>query len=158
MSKKNVKINFVKGSIFETEKYKLDAIIVFIPCGLTALRMNCYRFVKLFGEPIEENGDFILYQNNSGNKVIDSLKYVLINKNNSNTIYKFLDVSDMVFYSLNKLSRLGVKNIGMNGIRTDDYQQERIIVDEVKVWINGSRHGFKEIHFIDLRDGFNKNK
>ncbi len=46
-----VKINFFRGSIFQPERFKLDAITVFIPAGLTAIRMKCRGFVIQFGKP-----------------------------------------------------------------------------------------------------------
>lgn len=45
----------------------------------------------------------------------------------------------------------------MNGIRTSSGIPELLIVREVKSWLINNDNNFKEIYFIDLRDGFNKN-
>jgi hypothetical protein len=45
----------------------------------------------------------------------------------------------------------------MNGIRTSSGICELLIVREVKSWLIFNDNNFKEICFIDLRDGFNKN-
>ena len=55
-----VKINFFRVSIFQPERFKLDAITVFIPGGLTAIRMNCRDFVKQFEKPTEKHEEFFL--------------------------------------------------------------------------------------------------
>lgn len=149
-------IKCIKGSLFETEKYGLDALVVFIPCGLTSIRISCNRFVKQFGEPIKHDENYILHQNNTEDKVIETLKYVLIDTNESHRIYNHVDIFRMVAYSLSELSKLGVQHIGMNGIRTDDAGQEIMMVRIVQKWLRQNEHDFKTIHFIDLRGGFNK--
>ena len=55
------------------------------------------------------------------------------------------------------MSKLGVKHIGMNGIRISVGIPELLLVQEVKSWLINNENNFKEIYFIDLRDGFNKN-
>ncbi len=155
MCEDKVEINFIKGSIFETERYGLDAIIVFIPCGLTSIRWDCYNFVKIFGEPIIQFKEFFLYQNKSNNKN-QNLKYVLIDKNPSNIIYKPEDIPVMVAFALRLISKLGSSYIGMNGIRTSNHNSEWLLVREVKNWLNNNNHNFQHIYFIDKRDGFNK--
>jgi hypothetical protein len=157
MSIKTVKINYVKGSIFETELHGLDAIIIYIPCGLTAIRIDSYNFIKQFGEPINQDGEFFLYQNKLKGKRHQGLDYVLIDRNKSNKIYNITHMRLLVDYTLNKMSKLGVKNIGMNGIRIRGGNPELLLVKEVKSWLVNNENNFKEIYFIDLRDGFNKN-
>ena len=63
----------------------------------------------------------------------------------------------MIAHTLGRFSKLGVKRIGMNGIRTSSGICELLIVHEVKSWLINNDNNFKEICFIDLRDGFNKN-
>lgn len=155
MWKNKVEINFIKGSIFETDQYGLDAIIVFIPCGLTFIRWDCYDFVNKLGEPLEQYKEFFLYQNKSINKN-KNFKYVLIDKNPTNIIYKPEDVPAMVAFTLGTISKLGSNNIGMNGIRTSNHNSEWLLVREVKEWLNNNNHNFQHIYFIDKRDGFNK--
>ena len=63
----------------------------------------------------------------------------------------------MISDTLGRFSKLGVRRIGMNGIRTDSGIPELLIVSEVKSWLINNDNNFKEICFIDLRGGFNKN-
>jgi len=63
----------------------------------------------------------------------------------------------MIAHTLGRFSKLGVKRIGINGIRTSSGISELLIVREVKLWFINNDNNFKEICFIDLRDGFNKN-
>ena len=157
MSINTVKINYVKGSNFKTELHGLDALIIFIPCGLTAIRHNSYNFIKQFGEPINQDGEFFLYQNKLKNKEHQGLDYVLIDRNKSNKIYNIKHIRLLVDYSLNQMLKLGVKHIGMNGIRISGGIPELLLVREVKSWLINNENNFKEIYFIDLRDGFNRN-
>ena len=152
-----VKINFFRGSIFQPERFKLDAITVFIPAGLTAIRMKCRGFVKQFGKPTEKHEEFFLYKTNYKKDTLNSLRYVIVNRNKSHKIYDSYDISGMIAHTLGRFSKLGVKRIGMNGIRTDSGRDELLIVSEVKSWLINNDNNFKEIRFIDLRGGFNKN-
>ena len=111
----SVKINFFRGSIFQPERFKLDAITVFIPAGLTAIRTNCGGFVKQFGKPTEKHEEFFLFKTNYKKDTLNSLRYVMVDRNKSHKIH------------------------------------------EVKSWLINNDNNFKEICFIDLRDGFNKN-
>ena len=152
-----VKINFFKGSIFQQERFKLDAIAVFIPAGLTAIRMNCENFVKQFEKPTEKHEEFFLYKTNYNNDTLNSLRYVIVYRNTSHKIYDSCDISGMISDTLGRFSKLGVRRIGMNGIRTSSGIPELLIVSEVKSWLINNDNNFKEIYFIDLRGGFNKN-
>ena len=152
-----VKINFFRGSIFQPERFKLDAIAVFIPAGLTAIRMNCENFVKQFEKPTEKHEEFFLYKTNYNNDTLNSLRCVIVYKNTSQKIYDSCDVSGMISDTLGRFSKLGVRRIGMNGIRTSSGIPELLIVSEVKSWLINNDNNFKEIRFIDLRGGFNKN-
>ena len=60
----------------------------------------------------------------------------------------------MIAHTSGRFSKLGVKRIGMNGIRTSSGIPELLIVREVKSWLINNDNNFKEIY---LRDGFNKN-
>lgn len=155
MGKNKVKISFINGSIFETERYGLDTIIVFIPCGLTAIRGDCYDFVKKMESLIETHKEFYLYQIKTKDRNTN-LEYVLMDKNPSNIIYDLKDVRVMVDYTLGTLNKLGSSYIGMNGIRTSNSNSESLLVREVENWMNTNEHNFQHIYFIDKRDGFNK--
>jgi len=40
------KLFLVTGSIFEPQKYGIEAIIVWLPCGLTSIRWELFDFLK----------------------------------------------------------------------------------------------------------------
>jgi hypothetical protein len=151
------KINYIRGSIFQPERFKLEAITVFIPIGLSAIRIDCRDFVRQFKNPLEKCEEFFLFKNNYKNDTLNSLRYVLVDRNKSHKIYDSWDISEMVAYTLGRFSKLGVKRIGMNGIRISSGIPELQLVHEVKLWLAFNEHEFEEIYFIDLRDGFNKN-
>ena len=91
-----VKINFFRGSIFQPERFKLDAITVFIPAGLTAIRTNCGGFVKQFGKPTEKHEEFFLFKTNYKKDTLNSLRYVMVDRNKSHKIYNSFDISDIL--------------------------------------------------------------
>lgn len=155
MNFSETEISFIKGSIFETEQYGLDAVMVFIPCGLTAIRCDCVNFIKKYGEPIAQFKDFFLYQNKTTDKNT-RLKYILLDRNPSNRIYDTQDLREIVDFSFGLISKLNVHIIGLNGIRTSSYPSEFYLVREVEVWLLINNHNFQHIYFIDKRDGFNK--
>ena len=151
----NVKINFIQGSVFETERYQLDAVIVFIPCGLTFIRHDCYSFVRQFGAPIEQFREFFLYENKLKEEIGNHLRYILIDRNKNHKIYHAHDMYHMIEYTLSKMLTLGAKRIGMNGIRTHGPKPELNLYHEVNRWVNYNRNNFEEIYLIDKTGGFN---
>jgi hypothetical protein len=153
-----VKFNYVKGDIFKTSNISLlDAIIVFIPCGLTSIRLETDKFIKHLDEPIKQDGEFFLYKNKPNNKSPQSkIEYALINRNTSHQIYSKKDMVLLVEYTLKEMSKLGVKRIGMNGVRGygSGGIPEQQLIEEVQYWLNKNENNFEKIHFIDLRGGF----
>ena len=113
--------------------------------------------MKQFGKPTEKHEEFFLYKTNYKKDTLNSLRYVIVNRNKSHKIYDSYDISGMIAHTLGRFSKLGVKRIGMNGIRTSSGICELLIVREVESWLIHNDNNFKEICFIDLRDGFNKN-
>jgi len=158
MAETKTNINFIQGSVFNTESYGLDAVIVFIPCGFTAIRIDCIRFVKQFGEPLEQFREFFLYKNNSKEETGDNLRYILIDRNKENKIYSTRQISIIIDFALNEMSKLGVKRIGMNGIRARSSFPEMDLYLEIKKWLVINKHDFHEIYLIDKRGGFNRIK
>ena len=98
--------------------------------------------------------NFFLYKTNYKKDTLNSLRYVIVDRNKSHKIYDSFDISGMIAHTLGRFSKLGVKRIGMNGIRTSSGIPELLIVREVKSWLINNDNNFKEIY---LRDGFNKN-
>ena len=62
----------------------------------------------------------------------------------------------LVEYTLKEMSKLGVKRIGMNGVRGygSGGIPEQQLIEEVQSWLNKNENNFEKIHFIDLRGGF----
>ena len=56
------------------------------------------------------------------------------------------------------MSKLGVKRIGMNGIRARSSFPEMDLYLEIKKWLVINKHDFHEIYLIDKRGGFNRIK
>ena len=138
---------FIKGSIFNTEHFKVDALVVFVPCGLTFLRFDSKKFIS-------NNGDFLgnvditdfkineLYANQFNfnsrfnearppapvlvdfklykNKRFteEHLQYFVVDENLDNKIYGKRRLPLFVDIVLSQLSSLGAKRIAMNGVRT----------------------------------------
>ena len=164
----NYTIRSCMGSIFDTKRLGLEAIIVFVPSGLTALRAYTLDFLRSFGKQIDKKGEFLLFENNpnidKARSIIkwepsNQLKYALVDRNKNQKMYGIHDISSMVDYALRTMSELGVKVIGMNGIRTRDSfwgTPEEILYNEIVEWLASNEHSFQTINLIDLRGGFSR--
>jgi hypothetical protein len=75
-------------------------------------------FVKQFEKPTEKHEEFFLYKTNYKKDTLNSLRYIIVDRNKSHKVYDSFDISGMVAHTLGRFSKLGVKRIGMNGIRT----------------------------------------
>ena len=165
----NYTIRSCMGSIFDTKDLGLEAIIVFVPSGLTALRAYTLDFLGSFGKQIDKKGEFLLFENNPNIDKARSifkwepsnqLKYALVDRNKNQKTYERHDISSMVDYALRTMSELGVKVIGMNGIRTRGSfwgTPEEILYREIVEWLANNEHSFQTINLIDLRGGFTFN-
>ena len=164
----NYTIRSCMGSIFDTKDLGLEAIIVFVPSGLTALRAYTLDFLGSFGKQIDKKGEFLLFENNPNIDKARSifkwepsnqLKYALVDRNKNQKTYERHDISSMVDYALRTMSELGVKVIGMNGIRTRGSfwgTPEEILYREIVEWLANNEHSFQTINLIDLRGGFSR--
>jgi hypothetical protein len=150
----------VKGSIFDVEQLNLDAVAIFIPCGLTHIREEATIFLKNFGKPISIGCHLELFENETKNTDY-SPKYFLVDRNLTHKIYTEEELLNIAHSMLTIFEELGVKRIGLNGIRTQHKHPEFPSPEAqlILVLYNLSRQldcRIESIYLIDLRGGFNK--
>ena len=154
MKTQDVKYEFIKGSVFNTELFKLELVVVFVPCGLTSLRYGSKDFILNNGEFLKKINNFKLFK--SKNLKNNYLQYIILDENLENKIYSYFHVDEFVETVLHLVSDLGVKNLGMNGIRIDSGWPERILIESVDKWLNNNKESsIEKVVFIDKRGGFN---
>ena len=146
-------INSLQGSIFSPSYDDADGVAVFIPCGLTAMRID-FRLYLLFSKCVRRAGN--------GLKVYREMKTgqtIVAFGNPENIMVSMDDAKRIAESALETLAQFSVKRIAMNGIRfASDNQaswQERELVEWVLDWCQANANGFESITFIDLRGGFN---
>lgn len=143
-------INSFQGSIF---LHNADGVAVFVPCGLTAMRMNFDRYIS-FAECVDEasNGINVYRKAKTGQTIVAF-------GNPENIMVSMDDAKRIAESALETLAQFSVKRIAMNGIRfASDNQsswQERELVKWVLDWCQANANGFESITFVDLRGGFN---
>ncbi len=74
--KNHKKMNLVTGNLFATQKYHLDAMVVFIPCGLTAMRCEWSdyhdKFKQNICDPLDMEEKCITIPNKKSSKGIEN--------------------------------------------------------------------------------------
>lgn len=157
----------IKGSIFNTDKFGLDGIIVWVPCGLTSIRGKSKKFVEnevlvrdlnpIISGVKEGSHHYQLFQpsTNSG-----YLRYIFWHENPNNVIEKNYCIRQMVFYAMNVLVNYGCKRIGMNGIRGNgtSEESEKDLIRAVKDYMVKNSTDtivpLEAVYLIDSRTGF----
>lgn len=164
-----MKYEFIKGSIFNTERFKVDGLVVFVPCGLTTLRFDSKKFISNNGDFFSNvditdfktnelyarqfisyamlNGgtntnelvDFKLYKNKRFTE--ENLQYFIVDENLDNKIYGYRRLPLFIDIVLSQLSSLGAKRIAMNGVRTPSGSgySERMLVQSVDKWLRANK-------------------
>lgn len=150
-----IAFNYIRGSVFTADEYGADGLIVFVPCGLTAMRVEWSDFGGKLGEPDGRIGDCVLFENRANWKLVigfENIPYSVF----------FDEVQTKVVASLQLLQQKGVKNVAMNGLRIDmmvnelsKERSEQKLVTCVKSWCQMHPSVFESIAFFDLRGGFN---
>ena len=160
---KNVKYEFIKGSVFNTERFKLELVVVFVPCGLTSLRYGSKDFILNNGEFLKKIKNFKLFK--SKNLKNNYLKYIILDENIDNELYSGFTLYELVDTVLNLSSNLGVKSLGMNGVRLENPsyrssgEPERILIESVDKWLNNNKESsIEKVVFIDKRGGFSNSQ
>lgn len=126
---------FKSGDLFSLDN-GFNGIAAFIPCGLTAFRLNCKKFI----------------QNNPPNIVM------VVDMNKNNKIYDIAEVRGMVFSALDSLYSNGANFIGMNGICTHERAglSEQKVAESCLDWLNNHTDSNVKIVLVDLRGGFER--
>ncbi len=144
--------NILQGSIFSLSYDDADGVAVFIPCGLTAIRMDFHRFISS-AECVRRAVDGISVYKKAGTG-----QTVVAFENPANVMISMDDAKRIVESMLGTLAQFSVKRIAMNGIRfaaaNQSSWQERELVKWVLDWCNTNTNGFEFITFVDLRGGF----
>ena len=148
--------NYIKGSIFRANEYGADGIVVYVPCGLAAMRAEWDGLKRKLGEPGEQAGECAVFCNRGGWKVVIGFENV------QNRIYSEDEMQAMVVSSLQLLQRKGARHVAMNGIRIDmtgrrreTERPEEMLVKCVTDWCLKHPSAFESVSFVDLRGGFN---
>lgn len=120
------------GDLFDLSN-DFDGIAAFVPCGLTAFRCECDRFIEKDPPGIVMVADL----------------------NPHHHIYRDDDVMGMVHQAVDTLVRHGATRIGLNGIRTDGFS-EHAIIDACVRWLRkyGERFPHVTLTLVDLRNSF----
>ncbi len=142
------------GSVFEILELDLDAIMIFVPGGLTAMRFDTDLFIEEECFLIKELDFFHLYQF----KNASSPKFILIHKNEANVRIEESHAIALLRGMLKWSFENNIKKIGMNGIRlqSDFVVPEKWLIEEVKNILRISEFTFDKVEFVDKRGGFNK--
>ena len=148
--------NYIKGSIFRANEYGADGVVVYVPCGLAAMRAEWDSFKRKLGEPDEQTGECAVFCNRGGWKVVIGFENI------QNRIYSEDEMQAMVVSSLQLLQRKGARHVAMNGIRIDmtgrrreTERPEEMLVKCVTDWCLKHPSAFESVSFVDLRGGFN---
>jgi hypothetical protein len=171
------KLFLVTGSIFEPQKYGLEAIIVWLPCGLTSIRWELFDFLKKINNQIYlcDNNlkesifsiDSLKKENIINEKLLlkiipdfNGLKYIYIDLNLEHRIEYIQNIQNIVNQTMNLITKHKINSIGMNGIRTTAHarQSEKVLIQSAINWINKNKHNIDKIYLIDKRGGFEKHK
>ncbi len=139
-----------QGDLFSEDQ--VEGIAVFIPCGLTAIRVDAREFVqRKAGQRILENG---IYPSIYGGPV----KYIVISTDEAENLE---DMQKQLFSALELFRQKNLRSIAMNGIRCDNRPDESIRPEKyqrafLEAWMNAHPDVFDKITLVDLRGGFNR--
>ncbi len=144
--------NILQGSIFSQSYDEADGVAVFVPCGLTAIRVDFRRYISS-AECVHKTSNGINVY-----KKAETGQTVVAFENPSNVMISMDDAKRIVESALETLVQFSVKRIAMNGIRFAEANQsswqERELVKWVLDWCQANVNGFECTTFVDLRGGF----
>ena len=155
-----VRFRAIKGSVFEAEDYGASGIVIYVPCGLTALRANLPNYMIPYGLPIGEEKMYTIFRNQRKTGV----KTILCDENRGNAIYPARGIPMFLNVALSLFEKKGIRRIAMNGIRVywsdgvkdHGHLAEAFLLDSALQWLDTYEHHFEAIDFVDLRGGFGK--
>ena len=145
-------IEALEGSIFSLSCRDADGLAIFIPCGLTAIRVDYERFISSAEHVRKAGNGMAVYKNTQTGQMIVAWE------NPQNEIPGIADAKRMVEAVLEIMKECSVKRVAMNGVRfaVDNQMswQERELFSWVSGWCQANRNAFERITLVDLRGGF----
>ena len=155
-----VRFRMVEGSVFEAEDNGAAGIVIYVPCGLTALRANLPNYMIPYGLPIGEEKMYTIFRNQRKTGV----KTILCDENRGHVIHPARGIPLFLNVALSLFEKMGIRRIAMNGIRVywsegvkdHGHLAEAFLLDSALQWLDTYEHHFESIDFVDLRGGFGK--
>lgn len=155
-----VRLRTIEGSVFEAEDNGASGIVIYVPCGLTALRADLPNYMIPYGLPIGEEKMYTIFRNQRKTGV----KTILCDENRGHAIYPARGIPLFLNVALSLFEKMGIRRIAMNGIRvywSEDVKDhghlaEAFLMDSALWWLDTYEHHFESIDFVDLRGGFGK--
>jgi len=155
-----VRFRTIEGSVFEAEDNGASGIVIYVPCGLTALRANLPNYMIPYGLPIGEEKMYTIFRNQRKTGV----KTILCDENRGHAIYPARGIPLFLNVALILFERMGIRRIAMNGIRVywsdgvkdHGHLAEAYLMDNALYWLKTHEHRFEALDFVDLRGGFGK--
>jgi len=156
----NIRVKCYNGSIFDHNMHRLEAIIIYVPCGMTFLRGECHQFLENKDRiKLKTVDKLTLYKNESH----ELLKYIIVDKNESHSVYSPQEMEVLIDNTMNLLNTLSINRVGMNGIRCSSSSlfnansPEEYLINLVRTWgVKTENHNITDVYFIDKRGGFNR--
>ena len=147
-----MKLTGLTGSIFEIDNSIAEGIAIFIPCGLTAIRVEASQFLSGLEKVEAIAGGIFIYNN------IATAQTIAAFPNSRNTMLNVEQAGNIVCRVLSIMASRSVKSIAMNGIRfasqNHDSLQEHELVRWVMEWCLNMPNKFEKITFVGKRGGF----
>lgn len=155
-----VRFRMIEGAVFEAEDNGASGIVIYVPCGLTAMRANLPNYMIPYGLPIGEEKMYTIFRSQRKTGV----KTILCDENRSNAIYPARGIPLYISVALSLFEKMCIRRIAMNGIRVywSEGVKDRGHLAEVFLlynalrWLDIYEHHFESIDFVDLRGGFGK--
>lgn len=155
-----VRFRMIEGSVFEAEDNGASGIVIYVPCGLTALRSNLSNYMIPYGLPIGEEKMYTIFRTLRKT----GFKTILCDENRGHAIYPARGIPLFLNVALSLFERMGIRRIAMNGIRVywsegvkdHGHLAEAFLLYNALRWLDTYEHHFESIDFVDLRGGFGK--
>lgn len=141
-----MKYQFIKGSIFDLEESNIEALIIFIPSGLTSLRPETMGFIETKLDYQRTISEFSIYKFKS-----DSNQIAIIKLNNNNKTLNSSEASTILQSLYQIIKEFKITSLAMNGIRLNNH-----LFSEKWLWEQSKNWELDYIAYIDKRGGFNK--
>ena len=126
--------------------------MIYVPCGLTALRANLPNYMIPYGLPIGEEKMYTIFRNQRKTGV----KTILCDENRGNAIYPARGIPMFLNVALSLFEKMGIRRIAMNGIRVywsdgvkdHGHLAEAFLLDSALQWLDTYEHHFESMDFV----------